>query len=105
LAGGAGFGLVAPILVDIVLSAVPVEAAGAASGVVNTAIQISTAAGIAITGALFTAALADGGDFDFAAAQALWYPVVAFAAGALLSRALPPKARPEHEANAGPAMQ
>ncbi|MFC7547955.1 MFS transporter [Plantactinospora sp. GCM10030261] len=95
LLGGAGFGLVAPILVDMVLAAVPVDAAGAASGVVNTTIQVSTAAGIAIIGALFAAALGDGGQFDHAAQRALWYPVAAFTVGALLSRALPARARPE----------
>ncbi len=94
LMGGLGFGLVAPILVDIVLSAVPPGDAGAASGVTNTAIQVSGAAGIAIVGSLFSSFLAADGDFDLAAQRALWYPVAAFAAGVVLSRALPSRARP-----------
>lgn len=92
LVGGVGFGLVAPILVDMVLSAVPPTAAGAASGVTNTVIQVAGAAGVAVVGALFTTALARTGDFDVAATRALWYAVGAFALGFLLSRALPARA-------------
>ena len=93
LLGGVGFGMVAPILVDIVLSAVPAEDAGAASGVVNTVIQVAGATGVAIVGALFTTVLTDTRDFDTAAAWALGYTVAAFALGLALVRALPAKAR------------
>lgn len=89
LLGGLGFGLVAPVLVDIVLSAVPPTEAGAASGVINTAIQVAGAAGVAVIGALFATVLHATGDIDLAARQALWYPVLAFAAGFLLSFGLP----------------
>ncbi|HEY8482558.1 MAG TPA: MFS transporter [Spirillospora sp.] len=91
--GGIGFGLVAPILVDIVLSAVPTEDAGAASGVVNTVIQVAGATGVAVVGALFTTLLDDGADLDSAAAWSLGYAVAAFALGLALIRALPARAR------------
>jgi Na+/melibiose symporter-like transporter len=57
LLGGLGMGMIAPILVDIVMSAVPPRDAGAASGVTNTVSQIGTAAGLAVVGALFIAFL------------------------------------------------
>lgn len=53
LLGGLGMGMIAPILVDIVMSAVPPRDAGAASDVTNTVSQIGTAAGLAVVGALF----------------------------------------------------
>lgn len=95
LVGGVGFGLVAPILVDMVLSTVPPSAAGAASGVTNTVIQIASATGVAVVGALFTTALDRAGDFDVAATHALWYAVGAFALGLALSRALPERSQSE----------
>jgi hypothetical protein len=57
LLGGLGMSMIAPILVDIVMSAVPPRDAGAASGVTNTVSQIGTAAGLAVVGALFIAFL------------------------------------------------
>ena len=53
LLGGLGMGMIAPILVDIVMSAVSPRDAGAASGVTNTVSQIGAAAGLAVVGALF----------------------------------------------------
>jgi EmrB/QacA subfamily drug resistance transporter len=53
LLGGLGMGMIAPILVDIVMSAVPPRDAGAASGVANTVSQVGTATGLAVVGALF----------------------------------------------------
>ncbi|MEO3892329.1 MFS transporter [Nonomuraea sp. B5E05] len=93
LLGGIGFGLVAPILVDIVLSAVPHQDAGAASGVVNTVIQVAGAAGVAVVGALFTTTLTGGRDIDTATQWSLCYAVVAFALGLALTRALPSRPR------------
>ncbi|WP_119728085.1 MFS transporter [Thermomonospora amylolytica] len=91
LLGGVGFGLVAPILVNIGLSDVPEEDAGAASGVANTAVQVSSAAGIAVIGALFTAFLDHGP--DRAAQLSLGFVAVAFLVGLALCRALPGTAR------------
>lgn len=57
LVGGLGLGLVAPVLVDITLSAVPPGDAGAASGVTNTVMQVGGAAGLALLGTLFVVLL------------------------------------------------
>lgn len=57
--GGLGLGLAAPILVAVVLSAVPGRDAGAAGGVLSTVVQIGGAAGIAALGTLFFAVLND----------------------------------------------
>jgi EmrB/QacA subfamily drug resistance transporter len=95
--GGLGFGLLAPIAVDIVLSAVPERDAGAASGVTNTAIYVGIAAGVAVIGAIFTTLLRDGRGFDDAASTSLWYAVGAFALGFACSFALPAHARAPHD--------
>lgn len=95
LLGGLGFGLVAPVLVDIVLSGVPGRDAGAASGVTNTAIQLASAIGIALVGALFATAIEAGKGYDVAAQRSLWYTVAAFAVGFLLSFTLPANRKSE----------
>ena len=96
--GGLGFGLVAPIAVDIVLSAVPEADAGAASGVTNTAIYVGIAAGVAVIGAVFTTLLERGRGIDAAASTALWYPAAAFALAFAFSFALPARARAPRDA-------
>lgn len=55
--GGLGLGLAAPILVSVVLAGVPGRDAGAAGGVLSTVIQLGGAAGIAVLGTVFFAAL------------------------------------------------
>ena len=97
LAGGIGFGMVAPILVDMVLATVPRHSAGAASGVTNTVVQVAAASGVAVVGAVFTTVLERTGEFDFAAQRALWCAAGAFAAGFVLSRALPARANATEE--------
>lgn len=91
LLGGVGFGMVAPILVHIGLSGVPEESAGAASGVANTVVQVSGAAGIAVVGSLFTTFLGHGP--DRAAQLSLGFVAVVFLVGLALCRALPKTAR------------
>lgn len=59
LIGGLGLGLTAPILVNVVLAGVPGRDAGTAGGVLSTAVQIGGAAGVAVIGTLFFAAVAD----------------------------------------------
>ncbi|MBC7631053.1 MFS transporter [Aeromicrobium sp.] len=59
--GGLGLGLAAPILVNVVLAGIPSQDAGAAGGVLSTAIQIGAAAGIAVLGTIFFAALDNPG--------------------------------------------
>lgn len=50
---GLGMGAVAPTLIDYVLRGVPLRDAGAASGVLNTALQVGGAIGVAVLGHLF----------------------------------------------------
>jgi EmrB/QacA subfamily drug resistance transporter len=57
--GGLGLGLTAPSLFNVVLSGVPAKDAGAAGGVLSTVGQIGNAAGVAVLGVLFFAALDD----------------------------------------------
>jgi EmrB/QacA subfamily drug resistance transporter len=55
---GMGFGLVVAPVTDLVLSAVPREDAGSASGIFSTAQQLGMALGVALIGVLFFAQLA-----------------------------------------------
>ena len=57
LVGGLGLGLAAPILVDVVLAGVPGRDAGAAGGALSTVVQVGGAAGVAVLGSVFFAAL------------------------------------------------
>jgi predicted MFS family arabinose efflux permease len=60
--GGLGLGLTAPILVNVVLAGVPAKDAGAAGGALSAATQIGGAAGIAVLGTIFFAALQSPAD-------------------------------------------
>jgi EmrB/QacA subfamily drug resistance transporter len=53
LVAGFGFGLVLAPMIDAILTDVPVEDAGSASGVLNTTQQIGMALGVALVGVLF----------------------------------------------------
>ncbi|MFI6389982.1 MFS transporter [Nonomuraea sp. NPDC050540] len=97
LTAGMGSGLVVPILVDLVLAGVPAGDAGAGSGVANATIQLGTAAGVAVVGAIFFG-LAGTGPRDPAAwAGATWqtllYNAGVFLAAALLVPLLPRRTR------------
>ncbi|MEW9547162.1 MFS transporter [Nonomuraea sp. NPDC050783] len=48
-----GVGAVTPVLLDTVIVGVPERDAGAASGVINTMMQVGAAAGVAVVGAVF----------------------------------------------------
>jgi MFS family permease len=87
---GAGMGLCVSILTNVVLADVPLNAAGAGSGVTNAVIQLGTAVGIAISGAIFFGL--DG--HAASTALALWYNAGAFAVAALLTPFLPRGTRP-----------
>ena len=58
---GSGMGMVAPTLMDVVLATVRDRDAGSASGIVNTAMQVGGAIGVAVVGAVFFSALQHGG--------------------------------------------
>ena len=55
LVGGAGIGLINPVIADVAISVVPDEQAGMATGINDTFRQVGVAVGIAAWGALFLA--------------------------------------------------
>ncbi|MEO3868828.1 MFS transporter [Nonomuraea sp. B12E4] len=85
---GLGMGLCVPILATVALGEVPADDAGAGSGVVNTAIQLGTALGVAGVGAVFFSLAAAAG-FVPATAGTLWCVAAVFGLAALLSPLLP----------------
>ncbi|TDD02757.1 hypothetical protein E1292_22700 [Nonomuraea deserti] len=76
-----------PIPAAVALGEVPADDAGAGSGVVNTAIQLGTALGIAVVGVIFFSPA--GGGFGAATATTLWCNAAFFCAAALASPLLP----------------
>jgi EmrB/QacA subfamily drug resistance transporter len=96
---GAGLSLLVIPLFNVVLAAVPSEAAGGAGGQLSTAQQLGGALGVAVIGTVFFAELEEG-SFTDAFTAAL--PIVAglFLAAALLSLVLPKTAVSEEDAAA-----
>ena len=88
LIGGMGVGLCAPILINLILSAVPHDLAGSASGLLNTCSQIGAAAGIAV----FMTWYFDGADSS-SFISALIGMTVVYAMSAVLSALLPKAAQ------------
>jgi EmrB/QacA subfamily drug resistance transporter len=88
LVAGAGLSLLVIPLVNVVLAAVPTEAAGGASGLFSTAQQFGGAVGVAVIGTVFFAQL-ESDTFTDAFTYAL--PIVAglFVVAALLALVLP----------------
>lgn len=62
-AAGAGFGLFVAPMIDLVLTDVPVEDAGSASGVLNSTQQIGMAFGVALVGVVFFGQLDHGSNY------------------------------------------
>nr|WP_255718391.1 MFS transporter [Micrococcus sp. ACRRV] len=96
--GGLGLGLAAPILVNVVLAAVPGRAAGAAGGVLSTVNQLGGAAGVAVLGTIFFTALtaettttagSSAQTFGHALAQVMPWQAAAYLAAAVMMLALP----------------
>ena len=75
---GMGLSLLVIPLVNVVLAAVPAEAAGGASGLFSTAQQLGGAIGVAVAGTIFFGDLARG------SFQAAFEHTAPYAAGALL---------------------
>ena len=75
---GAGLSLLVIPLVNVVLAAVPAEAAGGASGLYSTAQQLGGAIGVAVTGTIFF------GDLGRHSFQAAFTRTAPYTAGALL---------------------
>ena len=96
---GAGLSLLVIPLVDVVLAAVPSEAAGGAGGQFSTAQQLGGALGVAVVGSVFFSEL-EGQSFTDSFTDAL--PIVAglFLVAAVLALALPRTAVAEAEAAA-----
>jgi EmrB/QacA subfamily drug resistance transporter len=85
---GAGLALLVIPLVNVVLAAVPVEAAGGASGLFGTAQQLGGAVGVALLGTVFFG-YASGHSFEAAIVHTAPYAMGAFALCAVLSMRLP----------------
>ncbi len=102
LVAGAGLGFLVVPLVNVVLSAVPADIAGGASGIFSTAQQFGGALGAAVIGSVFFGALADGGP-SHALTTAMPWVCAGFLLSALLCLALPRTAvSPEPAADAEP---
>lgn len=91
---GFGMGFCSPVLTAVVLGDVPPQDSGVGSGVVNAAMQIGAAAGIALVGVIFFGLLSgvDQSDVDAVgsvAGTALYYNVAVFLLTAALSPLLP----------------
>lgn len=84
---GAGLGLLVVPLVDVVLTALPADLAGGASGTFSTAAQLGGAIGVAVIGNAYLVSAGAGTDHAFAAIL----PLVAgcYGLAGLLSLALP----------------
>ena len=85
---GAGLALLIIPLVNVVLAAVPVEAAGGASGLFSTAQQLGGAVGVALLGTVFFGYL-NGHSFEASIVHTAPYAMGAFALCAVLSMLLP----------------
>ena len=85
---GAGLALLIIPLVNVVLAAVPVEAAGGASGLFSTAQQLGGAVGVALLGTVFFGYL-NGHTFEASIVHTAPYAMGAFALCAVLSMLLP----------------
>jgi EmrB/QacA subfamily drug resistance transporter len=94
LIAGAGLGFLVVPLVNVVLSAVPGELAGGASGIFSTAQQFGGAVGAALVGTVFFGRASAG--FGGALADAMPWVVGAFVACGALCAALPRRAVTEH---------
>jgi MFS family permease len=86
---GLGLALLIIPLVSVVLAAVPVEAAGGASGLFSTAQQLGGAVGVALLGTVFFGYLSAGHSFEAAIVHSAPYAIGAFALCAVLSMLLP----------------
>ncbi|WP_340682670.1 MFS transporter [Amycolatopsis coloradensis] len=99
---GTGMAMVSATLVNIVLSKVPVQDAGAASGLMTTALQVGSAISIAVLGTVFFGSLTGTGDHRQAIEACLWVCVALFFASFVMSFLLPPGGVPATAADDRP---
>jgi hypothetical protein len=85
---GLGMGTVLGSLMGASLSEVPPRLAGAASGLVNTVVQLATATGIALFGTVFFSRL-DGAEYVAATATTMAVSVGVLLVGLALTATLP----------------
>ncbi|MFC9249303.1 MFS transporter [Streptomyces sp. NPDC057136] len=111
---GVGMGLIVAPLTDAVLSEVPREHSGSASGLFNTVQQMGTALGLGLVSVVFFGVIDDaatpqavGPAFAEAFQQSLWWVAGVLAVIFLAMFALParPKAHVEGSADEGPAPE
>jgi len=96
---GAGLALILIPLGNVVLAAVPPEAAGGASGLFSTAQQLGGAVGVALLGTIFFGWVTAGHTFAAAMSHSAPYAIGAFALCAALSLLLPRTAVSEEALN------
>jgi MFS family permease len=106
LVAGLGMGMVAPTLIDVALAGVRERDAGAASGVINTSLQLGGAIGVAVIGVIFFGLLPEGsqlaadpeGGFTGTLRDALWFEVGIYLLSAAAMLLLPKRgAEPRSE--------
>lgn len=88
IVAGLGFGLIVGAAGLLVLNDVPVDQAGAASGVFNTVQALSVAVGAAVIGTVYSTVGASSG-FDDAYRAAMLVMIGLLAAGTLIAQAMP----------------
>jgi EmrB/QacA subfamily drug resistance transporter len=89
---GFGQGFLSPVLFSTAVSGVPLRSAGAASGVISTAQQVSSSLGVGVIGLVFSTALAGGTGphaTAHAAAWALGVNLLTMSTAAVLAMRLP----------------
>ena len=107
LVSGLGMGMVAPTLIDVALAGVRDRDAGSASGVINTALQLGGAIGVAAIGVIFFGLLPEGMQFAADPATAfsetlrdtMWFVVGIYVLSAAAMMLLP-KHEPSADAKA-----
>ncbi|MGW7296312.1 MFS transporter [Streptomyces xiamenensis] len=90
IVSGLGMAMVAGTLVNIVLAKVPRSASGSASSLVNTAIQVGVATGVAIVATVYFSVLDGGNPPAEAAVTGLWTVVGLYVLAGLSAFVLPP---------------
>ncbi|MCF8588720.1 MFS transporter [Gordonia liuliyuniae] len=88
IVAGLGFGLIVGAAGLLVLNDVPVEQAGAASGVFNTVQALSVAVGAAVIGTVYST-VAESSGFDAAYRAAMLAMIALLAVGAVIAQSMP----------------
>ncbi|MDX6354800.1 MAG: hypothetical protein QOF98_1703 [Streptomyces sp.] len=89
LIAGFGMAMVAGTLVNIVLAKVPPRHSGAASSLVNTAIQVGVAAGVALIGTVYFGQLDHGHSAVHSAELGIWVVIGLYVLSAVAALVLP----------------